>query len=1094
MKLRATLLVAVLCALFTGQAWATDFTLSSAAVVTQDGITVSFAKGSGSTAPTWYAAGLRLYASNKITISSSSNITGITFNWEKQGNKDFASATANVGTYTHPSAAGTGTWSGSATSVTFTIGSSGQLQLNTLSVTTSGGTTLLTNDLTLNETEYEFDLANGAEQTFQLTNSGSADGALSYQSDNTAVATVSNTGLITAVSDGTARITVTQEATSTYNGGTAYCDVTVIDSRYTISTLTFTGSYGSNGATTKSDDNDPNSSSVTWTVSSDGSESSYDSGKGIHYGTGSAAVEYITLSTSDINGTIKKVVVNASTANNVSATVGVTVGGSAFGGDAQSLSSTATNYTFNAASTAKGQIIVTVTKPSSATGALYVKSVTIYYEPSTDPAISASDVDITYDATSGSIDYTLENATGNVSATVTTGNWLTLGTITADEVPFTCAANTGAERTATVTLSFSGADDKVVTVTQAASPARYTTISDLFTGATSTATNVLVTFDDWVVSGVSTNGKNIFVTDNAGNGFVIYSNSDQSSTYAVGNILSGTAVPCSLKLNSGYAQLTSLDASDLTITTGGTVSAANVAMSSLAGVNTGALVSYENLTCTVSGTTYTLTDGTTTIQLYTSLYNYTTNPDFESGHKYNVTGIYQQYGETKELLPRSSVDIVEVFTPAIAATPASLTGFTYEVDNGPSTTKTISVSGSNLTADITLSLGNNSDFEMSTTEGSSFTNSLTLTQSAGAVAATTVYVRMKSGLAIGNSYSGTITLTSTGADNASVSLSGSVTAPVVDYATLPFSYDSDAKTANLVDGLTQSGITGYYGSSPKIKLDNTDDYVILKLNEAPGVLSFDIKGMGTGTWSGTFDVLTSTDGVDYSTTLQQYTSLSTSAASREVFTLSSSVRYIKWVFTSKTSGFNVALGRIVVEKPNVTLNTNGYATYTSNSAIDYSQASGYTAWAITGISGETITFSQVTGAVPAGTGVLLMGTAGQVVAPVATTSGTAPTTNLLEGITIATTVAADAYYGLKDNEFKKVYAGTVPAGKALLPASEVPNEVKSFTFVFESADGIKTVEQVSAREAAEIFNLAGQRMSKMQRGVNIVNGKKVLVK
>ena len=124
-----------LLALSIGNAWGTDFTLSSASSVTEDGITISFAKGSGSTAPTWYAAGLRLYASNTVTISCSSNITAITFNWEKQGKKDFASATASTGTYSHPSNTGTGTWSGSATSITFTLGSSGQLQLNTLSVT-----------------------------------------------------------------------------------------------------------------------------------------------------------------------------------------------------------------------------------------------------------------------------------------------------------------------------------------------------------------------------------------------------------------------------------------------------------------------------------------------------------------------------------------------------------------------------------------------------------------------------------------------------------------------------------------------------------------------------------------------------------------------------------------------------------------------------------------------------------------------------------------------------------------------------------------------------------------------------------------------
>ena len=122
-----------------GNVWATDFTLSSAAAVTKDGISVSFAKGNGNNAPAWYPAGLRFYASNTITISCDDDITGVTFNWEKQGSKAFASVTANPGSYSHPTAAGEGTWSGSAKSITFTLGSSGQLQLNTFSVTTDGG-------------------------------------------------------------------------------------------------------------------------------------------------------------------------------------------------------------------------------------------------------------------------------------------------------------------------------------------------------------------------------------------------------------------------------------------------------------------------------------------------------------------------------------------------------------------------------------------------------------------------------------------------------------------------------------------------------------------------------------------------------------------------------------------------------------------------------------------------------------------------------------------------------------------------------------------------------------------------------------------
>ena len=127
--------------LFAGSMMAVDFTLSSADEVTQDGVTVTFDKASGGTAPTWYSAGLRLYASNTVTITSTTPMTEITFNWEKQGSKAFNTATASEGSYTHPSAAGEGKWTGSATSVTFTIGASGQLQLNTFSVTLDGGST-----------------------------------------------------------------------------------------------------------------------------------------------------------------------------------------------------------------------------------------------------------------------------------------------------------------------------------------------------------------------------------------------------------------------------------------------------------------------------------------------------------------------------------------------------------------------------------------------------------------------------------------------------------------------------------------------------------------------------------------------------------------------------------------------------------------------------------------------------------------------------------------------------------------------------------------------------------------------------------------
>ena len=100
---------------------------------------------------------------------------------------------------------------------------------------------------------------------------------------------------------------------------------------------------------------------------------------------------------------------------------------------------------------------------------------------------------------------------------------------------------------------------------------------------------------------------------------------------------------------------------------------------------------------------------------------------------------------------------------------------------------------------------------------------------------------------------------------------------------------------------------------------------------------------------------------------------------------------------------------------------------------------------------------------------------------------------MLEGTLAPTYVADGTYYGLSGNSFKSINAGNVKAGKAILDAGWVTSSVKVFTFIFEDdATGIRTVETVSAEEAAQIFNLAGQKLSKMQKGINIVNGKKVL--
>ena len=155
-----------------------------------------------------------------------------------------------------------------------------------------------------------------------------------------------------------------------------------------------------------------------------------------------------------------------------------------------------------------------------------------------DPSISADNVDVAYNATSGQIAYTVNNPVtgGSVSAT-TTADWITLSSTTTSPIAFTCTANSGAStRTATVTLTYtygSNTATKSVTVTQAGNPDVVNNISDITAAGTYTVKGTIVA--------KSTRG---FIVGD-GTGYVYYYNQnyDQSS-YNIGDKvkLSGSVV------------------------------------------------------------------------------------------------------------------------------------------------------------------------------------------------------------------------------------------------------------------------------------------------------------------------------------------------------------------------------------------------------------------------------------------------------------------------------------------------------------------------------------------------------------------------
>ena len=150
--------------------------------------------------------------------------------------------------------------------------------------------------------------------------------------------------------------------------------------------------------------------------------------------------------------------------------------------------------------------------------------------------------------------------------------------------------------------------------------------------------------------------------------------------------------------------------------------------------------------------------------------------------------------------PRNSASPANICgtpSPGISVSPTSLSGFTTTAGTA-SSSQSFSVSGSNLTANIMVTP--TSSFEVST-DNSNFSSSLTLSQSSGTVNSTTVYVRISASAPAGTA-NGIITLSSSGATDKTVSVSGTVNA--ITSVDPPQSFLASAVSTSEID-LTATG-------------------------------------------------------------------------------------------------------------------------------------------------------------------------------------------------------------------------------------------------------------------------------------------------
>ena len=201
----------------------------------------------------------------------------------------------------------------------------------------------------------------------------------------------------------------------------------------------------------------------------------------------------------------------------------------------------------------------------------------------------------------------------------------------------------------------------------------------------------------------------------------------------------------------------------------------------------------------------------------------------------------------------------------------------------------------------------------------------------------------------------------------------------------------------------------------------------------------------------------------------------------------------------------------------VTLNVVGDASYaTLYLPFDVTTDTDTKAYYVSAAADGVITLADLGGNIPANTAVVLINDAAAKEATFTLASGLTQAVgeeaNLLKGTLTPMTLDLGEntpYYSMgrkKDNEgnykigfYKFNNNGTTTitlgANKAYLDTSAPSNDGKGFTFSFDNVDGIESIENpLPSIESTSIYNLSGQRVSRLTKGLYIVNGKKIVIK
>jgi len=260
-----------------------------------------------------------------------------------------------------------------------------------------------------------------------------------------------------------------------------------------------------------------------------------------------------------------------------------------------------------------------------------------------------------------------------------------------------------------------------------------------------------------------------------------------------------------------------------------------------------------------------------------------------------------------------------------------------------------------------------------------------------------------------------------------------------------------------------------YGSSSKALLDaaNGGKYAHWADVTVPGQIAFaHCIGNGEGTYEGYLS-----------------SSYYTVGEGNQICGGSATAPAAQWIFEEATD--------VTIE-----LNSDGASTYyaTLCTPFSYTVGSGATAYTMEA-SGDYLVPKAVEGEVAAGTPVLLKGSSETVSLTVGTSYQTTPlTSTALTGVYIETAIdgANDYVLGIDGGVvgFYHWNSNNLAANRAYV---DTPASVNAYNIDWSGETGINAIGNVQSTNNA-VFNLAGQRVQKAQKGLYIVNGKKMLVK